>query len=54
VPLVALILFFALYPQLALHKGEPSIAKAVAPAAAIQHNEDLISDARTHDITVIK
>ena len=54
VPLVAVILFFALYPQLALHKAEPSIAKAVAPAALIQHNEDTISDARAHDITVIR
>src|SRR3954452_371604 len=33
VPLVAVILFFALYPQLALHKGEPSITQSVQPAA---------------------
>jgi NADH-quinone oxidoreductase subunit M len=32
VPLVAVILFFALYPQLALHKGEPTIGKAVQAA----------------------
>jgi NADH-quinone oxidoreductase subunit M len=40
VPLVAVILFFALYPQLALHKGEPAIDRAVAPAAAISHSQD--------------
>jgi NADH-quinone oxidoreductase subunit M len=39
-PLVAVILFFALYPQLALHKGAPAINRAVAPAAAISHSED--------------
>jgi NADH-quinone oxidoreductase subunit M len=33
VPLVAVILFLALYPQLALHKGEPTITRAVGPAA---------------------
>jgi NADH-quinone oxidoreductase subunit M len=55
VPLVAVILFFAFYPQLALHKAEPSIAKAVAPAAAIQHNEDDIAGVSTRpDITVIR
>jgi NADH-quinone oxidoreductase subunit M len=32
VPLVAVILFFALYPQLALHKGAPTIDKAVQAA----------------------
>jgi len=32
VPLVAVILFFALYPQLALHKGEPTITRAVQAA----------------------
>jgi NADH-quinone oxidoreductase subunit M len=35
VPLVAVILFFALYPQLALHKGEPTITKAVQAASRI-------------------
>jgi NADH-quinone oxidoreductase subunit M len=32
VPLVAAIVFFALYPQLALHRGEPSITRAVQAA----------------------
>jgi NADH-quinone oxidoreductase subunit M len=35
VPLVAVILFFALYPQLALHKGEPTITRAVQAAGQI-------------------
>jgi len=35
VPLVAAILFFALDPQLALHKGEPTITKAVQAASRI-------------------
>jgi NADH-quinone oxidoreductase subunit M len=35
VPLVAVILFFALYPQLALHKGEPTITQAVQAASRI-------------------
>jgi NADH-quinone oxidoreductase subunit M len=43
VPLVAVILFFALYPQLALHKGEPTIDRAVAPAAAISHSQDVLA-----------
>jgi NADH-quinone oxidoreductase subunit M len=47
VPLVAVILFFALYPQLALHKGAPSIDRAVAPAAAISHSQDDIAAAST-------
>jgi NADH-quinone oxidoreductase subunit M len=34
-PLVAVILFFAVYPQLALHRGEPTITQAVRPAAQI-------------------
>jgi NADH-quinone oxidoreductase subunit M len=37
VPLVAVILFFALYPQLALHKGERSVTGAIRPAALIAH-----------------
>src|SRR5271154_2571862 len=32
VPLVAVILFFALYPQLALHRSERSVKAAVSPA----------------------
>jgi NADH-quinone oxidoreductase subunit M len=43
VPLVAVILFFALYPQLALHRGEPDIARAVAPAALKAHNENFVN-----------
>jgi NADH-quinone oxidoreductase subunit M len=35
VPLVAAILFFAVYPQLALHKTEPTITKAVQAAGQI-------------------
>jgi NADH-quinone oxidoreductase subunit M len=35
VPLVAVILFFAVYPQLALHKGEPTISRTVVKAGAI-------------------
>ncbi len=31
VPLVAVILFFAIYPQMALHRSERSVAAAVAP-----------------------
>ena len=34
VPLVAVILFLALYPQLALHRSEGSVKAAVAPAHA--------------------
>jgi NADH-quinone oxidoreductase subunit M len=47
VPLVAVILFFALYPQLALHKGAPAIDRAVAPAAAISHSQDDVAAAST-------
>jgi NADH-quinone oxidoreductase subunit M len=35
VPLVAVILFFALYPQLALHKGERAVTDSVRSAAQI-------------------
>lgn len=35
VPLVGMILFFAVYPQLALHRGEPTITQSVQAAAAI-------------------
>ncbi len=37
VPLVAVILFFAVYPQLALHRSEGSTKAAVASAQAAQH-----------------
>jgi NADH-quinone oxidoreductase subunit M len=37
VPLVAVILFFALYPQLALHKGERAVTASIRPAALIAH-----------------
>jgi NADH-quinone oxidoreductase subunit M len=47
VPLVAVILFFAFYPQLALHKGEPAINRAVAPAAAISHSQDDVAAANS-------
>ena len=38
VPLVAVILFFAVYPQLALQRSEGSVKAAVASAQAAQHN----------------
>jgi NADH-quinone oxidoreductase subunit M len=40
VPLVAVILFFAVYPQLALHKGERTITPSVAKAGAIAGAEE--------------
>ena len=38
VPLVAVILFLALYPQLALHRSESSVKAAVFPAQAFAAN----------------
>jgi hypothetical protein len=35
VPLVLVILFLALYPQLALHRSEASVKQAVAPAEVV-------------------
>ena len=35
VPLVAVILFFALYPQLALHRAQDSVAASVARAGEV-------------------
>jgi NADH-quinone oxidoreductase subunit M len=46
VPLVAAILFFALYPQLALHKGEPAIKQTVRAAAQISGSEPTQQAAR--------
>ena len=40
VPLVAVILFLALYPQLALHRSEGSVKSAVFEAQALAHNPD--------------
>ncbi len=34
-PIIAVILFFALYPQLALHRSEPSVKAAVASARSL-------------------
>ena len=34
VPLIAVVLFLALYPQLALHRSEGSVKSAVAPVSA--------------------
>jgi NADH-quinone oxidoreductase subunit M len=48
VPLVAVIVFFAVYPQLALHRSESATATAIAPARAIA------STPSTAQITVIK
>jgi NADH-quinone oxidoreductase subunit M len=33
VPLVMVIIAFALYPQLALHRGEATISRSIQPAA---------------------
>jgi NADH-quinone oxidoreductase subunit M len=38
VPLVAVILFLALYPQFALHRSESSVKNAVFEAQALTHN----------------
>ncbi|HEV7495244.1 NADH-quinone oxidoreductase subunit M [Baekduia sp.] len=52
VPLVAVILFFALYPQLALHKGERTINRSVSAAGAISGSDKALA---THpEITVIR
>jgi NADH-quinone oxidoreductase subunit M len=52
VPLVAVILFFALYPQLALHKGEQTINRSVSTAGAISGSDKALA---THpEITVIR
>jgi NADH-quinone oxidoreductase subunit M len=40
VPLVLVILFLALYPQLALHRSESSVKTAVFPAEAFAANPD--------------
>ena len=37
VPLVAVILFFAVYPQLALHRSEGSVKGVIEPAQAVAH-----------------
>jgi NADH-quinone oxidoreductase subunit M len=39
VPLVACIIAFALYPQLALHKGERAVVRSVLPAARVAQPE---------------
>jgi NADH-quinone oxidoreductase subunit M len=44
VPLVAVILFLALYPQLALHKGEPTITRSVSAAAQATGDEALAAN----------
>jgi NADH-quinone oxidoreductase subunit M len=52
VPLVAVILLFALYPQLALEKGEPTINRSVSAAGAISGSDKALA---THpEITVIR
>jgi NADH-quinone oxidoreductase subunit M len=35
VPLVAVILFFAVYPQFALHRGEKSVVASIQPAVEV-------------------
>jgi NADH-quinone oxidoreductase subunit M len=47
VPLVAVILFFALYPQLPLHKGEPSITRSVQAASQISGSAPQTASAQT-------
>jgi NADH-quinone oxidoreductase subunit M len=39
VPLVAVILFFAVYPQLALHRGAPAIERSVSAAARVADDD---------------
>jgi NADH-quinone oxidoreductase subunit M len=52
VPLVAVILFFAVCPQLALHKGERTINRSVSAAGAISGSDKALA---THpEITVIR
>jgi NADH-quinone oxidoreductase subunit M len=52
VPMVVVIIGLALYPQLALHKSEPSVAQSVRAAEVSSGN---VFDAATHpEITVIK
>jgi NADH-quinone oxidoreductase subunit M len=45
VPLVLVILFFALYPQLALHRSESSVKTAVAPARTALHPPTTVASA---------
>ena len=53
VPLVAVILLFAVYPQLALRKGEPTITQSVSRAAELTPYGKAV--AATHpEITVIR
>jgi NADH-quinone oxidoreductase subunit M len=47
VPVVAVILFFAVYPQLALRRGEDSVKAAVAPAQAALHTNTSTTAAST-------
>jgi NADH-quinone oxidoreductase subunit M len=35
VPLIAVVVFFAVYPQLALHRQERSVTATIAPARAL-------------------
>jgi NADH-quinone oxidoreductase subunit M len=46
VPLLAVIVFMALYPQLALHRSEGSVKLAVAPAQAVSSGSRTASSAR--------
>ena len=48
VPLIAVILFLALYPQLALHRSEGSVKSAVAPARVASGQQRLRARARPH------
>ena len=50
VPCVLVILFLALYPQLPLHKGEPTINRVVAPAAIATGDAALASRTETQVI----
>ncbi len=50
VPLVAAILFFALYPQAIVHKGEPAITRSVSAAAQATGDPALASRPETQVI----
>jgi NADH-quinone oxidoreductase subunit M len=49
VPLVAVILFFALYPQLALQRSEGSVKAAVAPTRSLVAEQELVVKAASLD-----
>src|SRR5271165_5434965 len=52
VPLVAVILFFAIYPQMALHRSEGSIKVAVAPVQRVQTQSPSILTGRAQPVVL--